>query len=173
MAIDCIAGPSEIVVLADHSAHPDYVALDLNARSAEHSPGVAVLVTWHAPLMDEIVVALEKRLAKLSRADPRPRQFGTLRALVLARTRKPRSSVRTRSRRSTCTSRRRTPCDPRSYDKRPGVVFLVPFTPVAVGDYAAGPSHVLPTGGTARFASGLTTNDFRKRTSVLRFTRNG
>ncbi len=54
-----------------------------------------------------------------------------------------------------------------------GAVFLGPFTPVAVGDYAAGPSHVLPTGGTARFASGLTTNDFRKRTSVMHFTRNG
>jgi histidinol dehydrogenase len=54
-----------------------------------------------------------------------------------------------------------------------GAVFLGPFTPVAVGDYAAGPSHVLPTGGTARFTSGLNANDFRKRTSVLRFTRNG
>ena len=54
-----------------------------------------------------------------------------------------------------------------------GAVFLGPFTPVAVGDYAAGPSHVLPTGGTARFSSGLNANDFRKRTSVLRFTRNG
>ena len=54
-----------------------------------------------------------------------------------------------------------------------GAIFLGPFTPVALGDYAAGPSHVLPTGGTARFSSGLTANDFRKRTSVLRFTRNG
>jgi histidinol dehydrogenase len=54
-----------------------------------------------------------------------------------------------------------------------GAIFLGPFTPVAVGDYAAGPSHVLPTGGTARFASGLNANDFRKRTSILRFTRNG
>jgi histidinol dehydrogenase len=54
-----------------------------------------------------------------------------------------------------------------------GAVFLGPFTPVALGDYAAGPSHVLPTGGTARFSSGLTANDFRKRTSILRFTRNG
>src|SRR5438045_3831353 len=54
-----------------------------------------------------------------------------------------------------------------------GAVFLGPFTPVALGDYAAGPSHVLPTGGTARFTSGLNANDFRKRTSILRFTRKG
>src|SRR5207253_7905835 len=54
-----------------------------------------------------------------------------------------------------------------------GAIFLGPFTPVAVGDYAAGPSHVLPTGGTARWASGLNANDFRKRTSVMRFYRKG
>ena len=54
-----------------------------------------------------------------------------------------------------------------------GAVFLGPFTPVAVGDYAAGTSHVLPTGGTVRWSSGLNANDFRKRTSILRFTRNG
>ena len=54
-----------------------------------------------------------------------------------------------------------------------GAMFLGPFTPVAVGDYAAGPSHVLPTGGTARFASGLNANDFRKRTSIMRFYRKG
>jgi histidinol dehydrogenase len=54
-----------------------------------------------------------------------------------------------------------------------GAIFLGPFTPVAVGDYAAGPSHVLPTGGTARFASGLNANDFRKRTSIMRFSRKG
>src|SRR5208282_3458516 len=54
-----------------------------------------------------------------------------------------------------------------------GAIFLGQFTPVALGDYAAGPSHVLPTSGTARFASGLTANDFRRRTSILNFTRNG
>ena len=51
-----------------------------------------------------------------------------------------------------------------------GAIFLGPFTPVALGDYAAGPSHVLPTGGTARFASGLSVNDFRRRTSIINFT---
>src|SRR6476620_1608797 len=68
VAIDCIAGPSEIVVLADDSAHPDYVALDLIAQ-AEHSPGVAILVTWYEPLINEVQEALQKRLAKVSRAE--------------------------------------------------------------------------------------------------------
>src|SRR5436305_1557460 len=68
VAIDCIAGPSEVVVIADDSAHPDYVALDLIAQ-AEHSPGVAVLVTWYPPLLDEVYESLQKRLSKVARAD--------------------------------------------------------------------------------------------------------
>src|SRR2546423_3927468 len=66
VAIDCIAGPSEVVVLADASAPPDYVAADLLAQ-AEHAPGASVLVTWHATLLDEVANALEKQLSELSR----------------------------------------------------------------------------------------------------------
>ena len=68
VAIDCLAGPSEIVVVADDAAHPDWVALDLIAQ-AEHSPGVSILVTWYEPLVNEVYDALQKRLAKLSRGD--------------------------------------------------------------------------------------------------------
>jgi histidinol dehydrogenase len=172
VAIDCIAGPSEIVVVADDSAHPDYVALDLIAQ-AEHSPGVAVLVTWYEPLLNEVQAALEKRLAKLGRADFARDSLERYGALVLAPDKQgaldcvnslapEHLHIQTR--------------DPDAFVEEvesAGAVFLGPFTPVAVGDYAAGPSHVLPTGGTARFASGLNANDFRKRTSILRFTRNG
>jgi histidinol dehydrogenase len=83
VAIDCIAGPSEIIVLADDSAHPDYVALDLIAQ-AEHSPGVAVLVTWYEPLINEVYEALQKRLAKLSRAELARDSLERFGALVLA-----------------------------------------------------------------------------------------
>ncbi len=172
VAIDCIAGPSEIVVAADDSAHPDYVALDLIAQ-AEHSPGVAILVTWYEPLMNEIQDALQKRLAKLSRAELARDSLERYGALVLAPNKQSAIScvnalapehlhIQTR--------------DPEAFSdeiRNAGAMFLGPFTPVAVGDYAAGPSHVLPTGGTARFASGLNANDFRRRTSVMRFTRNG
>jgi histidinol dehydrogenase len=172
VAIDCIAGPSEIVVVADDSAHPDYVALDLIAQ-AEHSPGVAVLVTWYPPLLDEVQASLEKRLAKLGRADLARDSLERYGAMVLAADKQgaidcvnalapEHLHIQTR--------------DPDAFVEEvesAGAVFLGPFTPVAIGDYAAGPSHVLPTGGTARFASGLNANDFRKRTSILRFTRNG
>ncbi len=66
VAIDCIAGPSEVVVLADETAHPEHVAADLIAQ-AEHSPGASILVTWHEPLLDAVALAVERQLAKLSR----------------------------------------------------------------------------------------------------------
>ena len=66
VAIDCIAGPSEIVVLADDSAHPEYVAADLLAQ-AEHSPGASILITWHPPLIDAVADALARQAAQLSR----------------------------------------------------------------------------------------------------------
>jgi histidinol dehydrogenase len=172
VAIDCLAGPSEIVVAADDSAHPDYVALDMIAQ-AEHSPGVAILVTWYEPLVSEVHHALQKRLSKLSRADLARDSLERYGALVLAPNKKAAIDcvnalapehlhVQTR--------------DPEAFADEvhhAGAIFLGPFTPVALGDYAAGPSHVLPTGGTARFSSGLNANDFRKRTSIMRFTRNG
>lgn len=172
VAIDCLAGPSEIVAVADDAAHPDWVALDLIAQ-AEHSPGVSILVTWYEPLINEVHDALVKKLNKLSRADLARDSLERYGALVLAPNKQSAIDcvnalapehlhIQTR--------------DPEAFAEdvhHAGAIFLGPFTPVAVGDYAAGPSHVLPTGGTARFSSGLNANDFRKRTSVMRFYRNG
>jgi histidinol dehydrogenase len=172
VAIDCIAGPSEVVVVADDSAHPHYVALDLIAQ-AEHSPGVSVLVTWYEPLIDEVLAALEKRLAKFPRADLTRDSLERYGAFILAADKHEAIDcvnelapehlhIQTRD------------VDAFSDEvENAGAIFLGPFTPVALGDYAAGPSHVLPTGGTSRFASGLNANDFRRRTSILRFTRHG
>lgn len=172
VAIDCIAGPSEVVVIADDSAHPDYVALDLIAQ-AEHSPGVAVLVTWYPPLIDEVHNALVKRLAKLSRADLARDSLERYGALVLAPNKQAAIDCTNALAPEHLHVQTRDPDALLEDIDSAGAVFLGPFTPVAVGDYAAGPSHVLPTGGTARFASGLNVNDFRKRTSILRFTRKG
>jgi histidinol dehydrogenase len=172
VAIDCLAGPSEIVVLADHSAHPDYVALDLIAQ-AEHNPGVAVLVTWHEPLIEEVYNALQKRLAKLPREQEARDCLERYGALVLAPDKAAAAAcVNTLAPEHLHIQTSDPEAMLEDIDSA-GAVFLGPFTPVALGDYAAGPSHVLPTGGTARFASGLNANDFRKRTSIIRFTRKG
>ncbi|MBN9010420.1 MAG: histidinol dehydrogenase [Rhizobiales bacterium] len=172
VAIDCIAGPSEIVVLADDSAHPDYVALDLIAQ-AEHNPGVAVLVTWYEPLIEEVHQALQKRLAKLSRETEARECLEKYGALVLAPNKAAAAECVNTLAPEHLHIQTRDPDAMLEDIDSAGAVFLGPFTPVAVGDYAAGPSHVLPTGGTARWASGLNANDFRKRTSILRFTRKG
>jgi histidinol dehydrogenase len=172
VAIDCIAGPSEIVVLADDSTHPDYAALDLIAQ-AEHSPGVAILVTWYEPLVNEVYEAIQKRLAKLSRADLARESLERYGALVLAPSKAAAAECVNTLAPEHLHIQTRDPDAMLDDIDSAGAVFLGPFTPVALGDYVAGPSHVLPTGGTARFASGLTVNDFRKRTSVIRFTRKG
>ena len=172
VAIDCIAGPSEVVVMADASAPCAFVAADLIAQ-AEHSPGSAILVTWHEPLLDAVESALNDQLGRLSRGDLARESLEQFGALVLARH---------EDEAVFCVNElapehlQIMTQDPDALCERidnAGAIFLGPFTPVALGDYAAGPSHVLPTGGTARFTSGLTANDFLRRSSILRFTRDG
>ena len=172
VGIDCIAGPSEVVVAADDSAHPAYVALDLIAQ-AEHSPGVPILVTWYEPLLKEVQEALIKRLGKLSRAEIAKDSLERYGAFVLAPDKQTAIDCVNALAPEHLHIQTRDPDGFAEQIYNVGAIFLGPFTPVALGDYAAGPSHVLPTGGTARFSSGLTVNDFRKRTSMLRFTRNG
>jgi histidinol dehydrogenase len=172
VAIDCLAGPSEVIVLADASANPEYLAADLIAQ-AEHDPASSILITWHEPLLDLVEAALDRQLARLQRGDLARaclEQFG---ALVLAR-----------DATQACQWTNRlgpehlhiATADPEALaDKidNAGAIFLGHFTPVALGDYVAGPSHVLPTGGTTRFTSGLCANDFLRRSSMLAFTPRG
>jgi histidinol dehydrogenase len=172
VAIDCLAGPSEIVVLADETASPAFVAADLLAQ-AEHDPATSILITWHEPLVAEVLTALDRQLAKLPRAAQARNSLERFGALVLARS--PSEAI-------TWTNaiapehlhiQTRDPERVAAEIPNAGAIFLGPYSPVALGDYAAGPSHVLPTGGTARFASGLSANDFLRRSSVLSYTQMG
>jgi histidinol dehydrogenase len=172
VAIDCIAGPSEVVVLADESAPADFIASDMIAQ-AEHSPGASILVTWHAPLLDAVESALQRQLPSLSRRELARESLEQFGALVLARNEAEAVDCVERigpEHLEIMTANAEALCE--RIDNA-GAIFLGPYSPVAVGDYAAGPSHVLPTGGTARFTSGLSANDFLRRSSVLSFTREG
>jgi histidinol dehydrogenase len=172
VAIDCIAGPSEVVVLADESAPAHFVAADLIAQ-AEHSPGSSVLVTWHAPLLDAVEDALRAQLAKLSRGELARESLEQFGALVLARDEDAAAAcVDQLAPEHLHIATYNAEALAERIDNA-GAIFLGNYTPVALGDYAAGPSHVLPTGGTARFTSGLTANDFLRRSSVLSFTKEG
>lgn len=172
VAIDCLAGPSEVVVVADESASPEFVAADLIAQ-AEHSPGVSILLTWHEPLIEAVRGELSRQLAELSRSDLARDSLERFGALVL--TRDTREAIALANQFAAEHLHIATMNPQVLADRIPnaGAIFLGHYTPVALGDYAAGPSHVLPTGGTARFTSGLTANDFLRRTSILQFTRAG
>jgi histidinol dehydrogenase len=172
VAIDCLAGPSEVVVLADDSASPEFVAADLLAQ-AEHDPGSSVLITWHEPMLDAVEHALRRQLAKLSRGQLARAALETFGALVLAR------DAAQAVEWTNLLGPEHLHIATRNADKvldkieNAGAIFLGHYSPVAVGDYVAGPSHVLPTGGTARFASGLSANDFMRRSSVMSFSAEG
>jgi histidinol dehydrogenase len=172
VAIDCLAGPSEVVVLADASASPAFVAADLLAQ-AEHDPATSILITWHEPLLDEVAAALGSQLATLARAAQARNSLETFGALVLARDAD--EAIEWVNRIGPEHLHIETQ-DPEALVPRidnAGAIFLGHFSPVALGDYAAGPSHVLPTGATSRFASGLSATDFLRRSSVLSYTRAG
>ncbi|MFO0909132.1 MAG: histidinol dehydrogenase [Isosphaeraceae bacterium] len=170
--IDSIAGPSEVVLIADWTADPRYVASDLISQ-AEHSPGASVLITWEPDLIDRVVDALEEQLARLSRGDLARDSLEQFGALILARDEN--EAIRLTNLIAPEHLHISTSDPDRLAEQltNAGAIFLGHDTPVAVGDYAAGPSHVLPTGGTARWASGLSANDFLKRTSLIYFDRQG
>jgi histidinol dehydrogenase len=172
VAIDCLAGPSEIVVLADETAKADFIAADLIAQ-AEHDPATSILITWHEPLLEQVLQALSRQLPSLSRARQARSSLESFGALVLARTPKEAIALVNQLGAEHLHIVTRDVEAVLEQVSNAGAVFLGPHTPVALGDYVAGPSHVLPTGGTARFASGLTANDFLRRTSVLAFTAQG
>lgn len=168
--IDSIAGPSEVIVLADESARADFVASDLISQ-AEHSPGSGVLITWHEPLISAVQVALESQLDRLPRGDLARRSLLDYGALVLAGDAGEAAALTDLMAPEHLHISTADPDEMLSRIQNAGAIFLGHHTPVAVGDYVAGPSHVLPTGGTARFANGLCSNDFLKRSSVIWYHR--
>ncbi len=167
VGIDSIAGPSEVVVLADETADPSLVALDLIAQ-AEHSPGASLLITWSHKLAEAVVPQLERHLSTLSRSELTRESLERFGAIIVARD-EAEAIALTNSiapeHLHIQTSKLEEHAEAVTHA---GAIFLGPHTPVAVGDYAAGPSHVLPTGGTARFAHGLNANDFLRPASIVK-----
>ena len=168
VAIDSIAGPSEVVVLADETSRPEFVAADLLAQ-AEHAPGASILVTWNQEFLAATEQQLQQQLQLLSREDLTRQSLEEYACLILTRD----SAEACRITNLIAPEHLHIAVD----DPEPllaqiqnaGATFLGNYAPVALGDYVAGPSHVLPTGGTARWASGLTANDFLRSGSVIAY----
>jgi histidinol dehydrogenase len=170
--IDSIAGPSEVIVVADDSNRADWTAADLIAQ-AEHAPGSSILITWSEALLDEVAAELERQLRTLARGELARQSLEEFGALILVRDRDEAAELAEQL----ATEHLHLACedgeDMLEQIRSAGAVFIGPLTPVALGDYVAGPSHVLPTGATARFASGLSANQFLRSSSVIHFTQLG
>jgi histidinol dehydrogenase len=170
--IDSIAGPSEVIVIADENARPEFAAADLIAQ-AEHAPGSSVLISWNEELLDSVAAELVKQLAVLERGDLARQSLAAFGALILVRDRDEAAELAN----LLATEHLHLACDDAedllAAIRHAGAIFVGPYSPVALGDYVAGPSHVLPTGATARFASGLSSNDFLRSSSVIQFTPEG
>lgn len=170
--IDSIAGPSEVIVLADETANPEFIASDLISQ-AEHSPGSGVLITWHEPLIEAVRAALIKQLNELPRGDLARQSLLDYGALILARDADEAARLTDLLAPEHLHISTDKPEQLLAKIQNAGAIFMGHFTPVATGDYYAGPSHVLPTGGTARFANGLCSIDFLKRSSVISYNQEG
>ncbi len=170
--IDSIAGPSEVIVIADENTRPEFAAADLIAQ-AEHAPGSSVLISWNEELLDNVAAELVNQLAVLERGDLAWQSLEAFGALILVRDRDEAAELAN----LLATEHLHLACedaeDMLAAIRHAGAIFVGPYSPVALGDYVAGPSHVLPTGATARFASGLSSNDFLRSGSVIYFTPEG
>jgi histidinol dehydrogenase len=171
VAIDSLAGPSEVLVIADHTAAADQVAADLLAQ-AEHDPlAAAILLTTSAELAAAMPSALEQQLTHHPRAEITRSALRDWGLIVLCDTLEQAAGL------SDCFAPEHLELlveDPEALAQRiqhAGAIFLGPYTPEAVGDYLAGPNHTLPTSGTARFAGALSVETFLRHTSLIRFNR--
>jgi histidinol dehydrogenase len=173
VGIDMIAGPSEVVVVADESAEPAFLAADLLAQ-AEHDPMArSVLLTPSARLLDEVARHTLAQLERLPRREIASIALEANGALILTGSLEEAVEVANGLAPEHLELQVAEPEAWLGRVRHAGAVFLGRYTPEVVGDYVAGPNHVLPTGGTARFASALSTEDFVKRLSVIQYSAQG
>lgn len=166
--IDSLAGPSEVVVIADETTRPDFTAADLLAQ-AEHSPGAAVLVTWSERTLEAVHAELARQAALLSRSELTIQSLRDFGCLILVRDAAEACRVTDLIAPEHLHIATNNAAELLAQIKNAGASFLGNYSPVALGDYAAGPSHVLPTSGTARWASGLSANSFLRSGSVIEY----
>ena len=173
VGIDMIAGPSEILVLADGSTPPDWVAMDLFSQAEHDELAQSILLCPDRSYIDQVQAAIERLLPQMPRAETIAKSLNGRGALI-----------HTRSMEEACEiSNRIAPehlevasNDPHRWEpllRHAGAIFLGAFTSESLGDYCAGPNHVLPTSGTARFSSPLGVYDFQKRSSIIEVSEAG
>jgi histidinol dehydrogenase len=168
VGIDMIAGPSEVLILADSGANPDWIAADLLAQAEHDSSAQPILITDNAELAGDVERAIEAQLATLPRAEVARTSWRDFGAVILVR----RLDEAVPLIDAVAPEHLEIIADDADRlagkIRNAGAIFLGPHTPEAIGDYVAGSNHVLPTARSARFSSGLGVLDFMKRTSILK-----
>jgi len=170
--IDSIAGPSEVLIIADETADPDFVAADMLSQAEHASDSSAVVLTHSKNLAQAVISSLVKQLQQLDRGTDAVNSLTQYSGVVV--TKDIEQSINLANEFAPehleihCGDNSRAVVDK---IENAGAIFVGPYTPVAVGDYYAGPSHTLPTGTSARFFSALSSNDFVKSTSIIEYDR--
>jgi len=169
--IDSIAGPSEVLIIADDSAHPGWIAADLLAQAEHDVEARPILVTTDEDLVYAVDRALSHQLVSLPRSEIARTSLQRHGTAVVVSSRESAVFFANCYAPEHLELQIRNPRDVVGDLHSSGAIFVGPYTPEAIGDYVAGPNHVLPTGGAARYASPLGVHDFRKRTSVIEYSR--
>ncbi len=167
VGIDMIAGPSEVLILADESADPDWIAADMLSQAEHDTLASAVCVTWSEATARAVPEALARRLADLPRRDIAAKALQDYGAVVLVPDPDAAAGLADAVAPEHLEVLVRDPWQVLPQLHHAGAVFLGPWSPEPLGDYFAGPNHVLPTLGTARFSSALSVQTFCKRMSVI------
>ncbi len=171
--IDMIAGPSEILVIADHSANPIFVASDLLSQAEHDELASSILVTTSRELAEKVDAEVERQLANLSRKEIARKAIDRFGVIVIVGDLQGAAEVSNSIAPEHLELAVEKPFEFLAMIRNAGAIFLGHYTPESVGDYIAGPNHVLPTGGTARFFSPLSTDSFMKKSSLIFYTKEG
>jgi histidinol dehydrogenase len=170
VGIDMIAGPSEILVIADEGAQPDFIAADLLSQAEHDVLSSALLITDSLKLAKAVVGQIKEQLEDLPRAEIARESLAKYGAVIVVENIGVAIEMANRIAPEHLELQTRDPFEVVGYIRNAGAIFLGDYTPEPVGDYLAGPNHVLPTAGTARFASALSVDNFIKKTSLIQYT---
>ena len=171
VAIDMIAGPSEICVVADESANPAYVAADLLSQAEHDEAATSICVTTSEQIAEQIAEEVQKQLQTLERYDVAKASIDTNGQVVIADDLTEAFDIVNLIAPEHLQLMIENATDHLSDVKHAGAIFLGHYSPEPLGDYVAGPNHTLPTSGTAKFASPLGVYDFLKKSSIIRYTK--
>ncbi len=171
VGIDMIAGPSEILVIADETANPDFIAADLLSQAEHDTLASSVLITTSEAIAQKTLEAVTRQLDHLERKEIALQSLDAFGSIMVVPDIETAVDLANRIAPEHLEIQIREPFEYIGLIRNAGAVFVGEYTPEPVGDYVAGPNHVLPTGGTARFSSALSVDNFLKQTSLLHYSK--